>query len=88
VHWADGGVTAVHNMALLCDHHHRVIHYDGWTVRISENGLPEFTPPRWIDPAQVPIARPWRSLLAEITPRPPPREHETTPPQPRPPLRR
>ena len=73
VHWADGGVTAVHNMVLLCDHHHLVIHHHGWTVRIADNGLPEFTPPPWIDPDQVPISKPWRTQLADIPPRPPPR---------------
>ena len=73
VHWADGGVTAVHNMVLLCDHHHLVIHHHGWTARIADTGLPEFTPPPWIDPDQVPISTPWRTQLADIPPRPPPR---------------
>jgi hypothetical protein len=72
VHWADGGQTAVHNTVLLCDHHHVVIHHDGWSVRIAETGMPEFTPPPWIDPDQVPISKPWRAQLANVPPRPPP----------------
>jgi hypothetical protein len=26
VHWADGGPTSLHNLVLLCGHHHRLIH--------------------------------------------------------------
>ena len=58
-HWADGGPTAVSNLVLLCGHHHRVIHHDGWDVWLDEHGRPGFRPPRWIDPVQHP--RPaWR----------------------------
>lgn len=32
--WADGGVTAVDNGALLCRHHHHFLHERGWTVQI------------------------------------------------------
>ena len=62
-HWAHGGDTDLDNLVLLCDHHHRVIHHHGWTVHIGEHRLPIFTPPRWIDPAQIPITRPWRTAL-------------------------
>ncbi|MEP6762499.1 MAG: DUF222 domain-containing protein, partial [Sporichthyaceae bacterium] len=79
-HWADGGSTAVSNLVLLCDRHHIVVHHQGWTVRIRPDGLPEFTPPPWIDPDQVPIARPWRTQLAQIPPKAPPAE----PPRPHP----
>ena len=41
------------NLVLLCGRHHRVIHHEGWEVRIDENGLPVFRPPRWIDPDQT-----------------------------------
>jgi hypothetical protein len=54
VHWAMGGSTSLQNLVLLCGHHHRVIHHDGWSVHIGEDGLPVFTPPRWIDPDQRP----------------------------------
>jgi hypothetical protein len=54
VHWADGGPTALTNLALLCDTHHRLIHAQEWHVRITD-GHPEFIPPRWLDPHQTPI---------------------------------
>jgi hypothetical protein len=60
-HWAKGGPTALHNLVLLCPQHHRVLHHDGWTVHLGGDRLPTFTPPRWVDPDQVP--RPaWRPL--------------------------
>jgi hypothetical protein len=54
VHWADGGPTALTNLALLCDAHHRLIHAQEWRIRIVD-GHPEFIPPRWLDPHQTPI---------------------------------
>jgi hypothetical protein len=39
---------------LLCRRHHRVVHHDGWQVRIAADQLPEFLPPAWIDPQQRP----------------------------------
>jgi len=53
-HWADGGPTALTNLVLLCGHHHRVIHHDGWDVWLDEHGRPVFRPPRWIDPDRHP----------------------------------
>lgn len=32
IHWADGGPTSLGNLALLCDHHHRVVHEAGLTI--------------------------------------------------------
>jgi hypothetical protein len=32
--WAEGGVTAVDNGALLCRHHHHFLHERAWTVQI------------------------------------------------------
>jgi len=51
--WADGGTTDLDNTTLLCGFHHREHTKRGWTVRIT-HGLPEWTPPRWIDPQQIP----------------------------------
>jgi hypothetical protein len=76
-HWTKDGITAMCNLVLLCDRHHVVVHHQGWTVRIAENGLPEFIPPPWIDPDQVPISTPWRNQLAQISP-PPPTPHPRT----------
>ena len=36
VHWADGGETSVQNCCLFCDHHHRVVHHDGWQVELID----------------------------------------------------
>jgi hypothetical protein len=53
-HWSSGGTTSLDNGVLLCARHHRVIHHDGWHVRIATDGHPEFIPPAWIDPRQQP----------------------------------
>jgi hypothetical protein len=58
-HWSKGGPTAPDNLVLLCAHHHNVVHHHGWQVHLDENRLPVFTPPRGIDPDQVPRAA-WR----------------------------
>lgn len=64
-HWAEGGPTALRNLVLLCGHHHRVMHHKGWTVHIGPDGTPVFTPPRWIDPQQLP--RPANHTLWQTT---------------------
>ncbi|MCZ7377122.1 HNH endonuclease signature motif containing protein [Micromonospora sp. WMMC250] len=53
-HWADGGPTNLDNAVLLCGHHHRHLHHSQWTVRLRDNGRPEFIPPAWLDPDQIP----------------------------------
>ncbi|RLP92178.1 HNH endonuclease signature motif containing protein [Micromonospora sp. CV4] len=53
-HWADGGGTSLANAVLLCAHHHRHIHHGGWAVRLGGDGHPEFVPPAWLDPDQLP----------------------------------
>jgi hypothetical protein len=47
-HWTNGGITALNNLVLLCGHHHDTVHHRGWTVRIDQHGLPEFTGPGWL----------------------------------------
>lgn len=37
VHRADGGATVLDNLALLCGHHHRVLHQAGYELRRGEN---------------------------------------------------
>jgi hypothetical protein len=32
-HWADGGETSLANLLLLCSHHHRLVHEEGWQVQ-------------------------------------------------------
>ncbi len=49
-HWSDGGPTELSNLALVCGYHHRLIHHSDWHVTINpKDGLPEFTPPAFID---------------------------------------
>ena len=57
--WADGGPTALSNLALLCGHHHHLVHHHGWDIDIGPDGHPRFHPPPWIDPTRTPRP-PWR----------------------------
>ncbi|HWJ62030.1 MAG TPA: HNH endonuclease signature motif containing protein [Acidimicrobiales bacterium] len=38
VWWRHGGTTAIANLALLCPHHHRLVHH-GWTLTRGPTGL-------------------------------------------------
>lgn len=51
--WSEGGETSVGNAALLCRHHHTLIHQSDWEVQLHD-GTPTFIPPAWLDPARVP----------------------------------
>lgn len=37
-HWAHGGDTALDNLALLCGHHHQLVHEGGWQLVLGEQG--------------------------------------------------
>jgi hypothetical protein len=52
-YWSRGGTTGTENAALLCSHHHHVIHKELWTIQIR-TGIPWFIPPPHIDPRQKP----------------------------------
>jgi hypothetical protein len=52
--WADGGTTDLGDGVLICPHHHRVLHTDGWDVRFAPDGIPELVPPAHLDPARTP----------------------------------
>ncbi|WP_211178083.1 HNH endonuclease signature motif containing protein [Pseudonocardia acidicola] len=58
LHWADGGVTALHNLVLLCPRHHTLIHSGEWAVSLGQ-GFPIFHPPPWIPggPRRNPLHR-------------------------------
>jgi hypothetical protein len=44
--WSTGGTTTLDNLALLCGHHHRVIHHTPWHLRLHPaDRRPEFLPP-------------------------------------------
>lgn len=42
-HWAQGGSTALQNLALLCDQHHTKIHAGPWNITITPSGHPKVT---------------------------------------------
>jgi hypothetical protein len=55
VHWSKGGKTSLSNTVLLCRHHHRKIHHQGWEVKIADDGHPWFTPPEHVDRQRRPL---------------------------------
>ena len=52
-YWSRGGSTGTGNGALLCPHHHHLIHKEQWTIQLR-SGVPWFVPPPHLDPSQVP----------------------------------
>ena len=52
--WIDGGWTDLNNLTLLCVYHHHHFLDRGWTCRINADQIPEWLPPRWVDPDQTP----------------------------------
>jgi 5-methylcytosine-specific restriction endonuclease McrA len=44
-HWAQGGPTTLSNLALLCRHHHRAVHEEGYQVARRSDGELEFRRP-------------------------------------------
>jgi hypothetical protein len=55
VPWCDGGPTDLNNLTLLCAYHHHNFLRRGWDCVINSDGLPEWRPPRWIDPHRQPM---------------------------------
>ncbi|MFT4297257.1 MAG: DUF222 domain-containing protein [Micropruina sp.] len=54
--WQQKGPTALHNLCLLCKHHHNLLEPDQkrvpelqWEIRIAADGVPEVIPPRFVD---------------------------------------
>jgi hypothetical protein len=52
--WILGGRTDLENLTLLCRYHHTHFLQKDWSCRINADGLPEWIPPRWLDPEQRP----------------------------------
>ena len=44
-HWAQGGPTILSNLVLLCRHHHRAVHEEGYRVARAEDGALRFARP-------------------------------------------
>ena len=57
-----GARTDLHNLALLCDHHHDH-QRAGWRI-VMRNGTPCAIPPPWIDPHQTPV----RNTIHDLAP--------------------
>ncbi|MFC7623074.1 DUF222 domain-containing protein [Microlunatus sp. GCM10028923] len=64
IRWADGGETVLGNLTLLCLYHHRNFLDRGWQVKIDDQGLPAWIPPRYVDPEQKPMIN--NRILARI----------------------
>jgi hypothetical protein len=65
-HWTHDGVTALHNLVLICGHHHRQVHHDGWTIVFTDDGHPAYIPPHRIDPHQRPRRNPYTQNPADL----------------------
>jgi hypothetical protein len=55
-HWANGGATRLHNLALLCGRHHRAVHEEGYTVGRDADGTLHFSTPHGWPIPEVPAA--------------------------------
>ena len=73
-HWADGGVSRLPNLVLLCRRHHRAVHEGGFDVTAGPGGGLEFWRP---DGARLPDA-PSAPVAVEISPMVPPRPWDGT----------
>ncbi|MBT1002042.1 HNH endonuclease [Paenarthrobacter sp. DKR-5] len=51
--WSRGGPTGIHNAALACAYHHHLLHKERWHISLRD-GIPWWTPPPELDPAQTP----------------------------------
>jgi hypothetical protein len=53
--WVDGGHTDLDNLTLLCRYHHHNFAARDWACRLNLDGLPEWVPPKHVDPEQRPL---------------------------------
>jgi hypothetical protein len=64
--WSRGGQTVLTNLVLLCARHHTEIHAGEWTIQMLD-GIPWFTPPKWLDPDQKPLRNTIHDAIDEVT---------------------
>ncbi|WCO65332.1 DUF222 domain-containing protein [Iamia majanohamensis] len=69
--WDHGGPTDIHNLCLLCRHHHRLVHGGGFTIGRDPDGT--ITTRRTDD---LPFTASLRPRTPLVAPRPPPRRHD------------
>ncbi|GAA0621024.1 HNH endonuclease signature motif containing protein [Kribbella sandramycini] len=55
--WIDGGVTAIHNLVLLCRQHHSDLHAGHWRITITD-GTVQVAQPAWANPPGRPRLKP------------------------------
>ena len=78
-HWADGGMTRLDNLLMLCRRHHRAVHEEGFTIELRDGGdarffWPDGRPfseappaPRWAGPALEPTCPAWPPPASQST---------------------
>jgi hypothetical protein len=58
-HWADGGVTRLDNLVLLCRRHHRAVHEEGFAVARHADGDLTFLRPDGVPIPMAPALPEW-----------------------------
>lgn len=68
--WIDGGNTDLNNLTFLCRYHHHNFLRRGWQVQLNPDGIPEWTPPKWVNRQQHAMinTRITAALIAKRTP--------------------
>jgi hypothetical protein len=69
IHWANGGPTAITNLALLCKRHHIDLHSGHYQIHIL-NDTVHITRPTWTNPTHTPPGK-YQPPTANITHQPP-----------------
>ena len=63
-HWLHGGVTSLENLALLCTHHHHLVHEGGWAIERTSEGELRFRAPDGREMPAVPAREASEDALA------------------------
>ena len=63
-HWLHGGVTSIENLALLCSHHHHLVHEGGWSIERTSDGELRFRAPDGKEVPAVPACEASKDALA------------------------
>ena len=66
-HWADGGATRLDNLVLVCRHHHRAVHEEGFRVELGDDGEARFFWPGGRPVPAVPPALTWAGTALAST---------------------